>query len=1014
VATDFAYLMVKVGANIAGLQSGLNNARGAVSQFGQSGKKTMDGWVAQNGAMVKATGRNMMLMGTAITAFTGLAIRSFAEMEESMASISTMLDEQTMHLLPEYEEGIRNMAEESGDNLKSLTKGMYDLLSAMIEPTEALGVLEIASKTATAGLSSTATAVDGMTTILNSYGLEASQAGDVADWFFTIIKRGKTTFDELAPSIGKVAPIASSAGVSLEEMGAMMALLTRNGVNTDIAITSLKAVITAFGSAGGEASDVAKELGFEMSASALAENGLAWAMEQVNKASSDQMAVLVGNVRAKLATSVVTQNMTELEEDLMAMTNRSGNMMVAYGKTSVTLKKDMERLGQTFKNVKDEAIARIIPEFQELVVGTKEALQNFREWSRENEELSTTIMKIVTAGGPMLLFFGIFLTQLPALVSGVALAVGGLSSFVAFMTGPWGIVMATAVIAIHKVTKAWVEASIAEAKASQARRDNANQSEDAMDIMIASLEELKTTHSDLTDEEVKAISSRQRWIKGIQDTIVVLKEDGEVTDADAKAIFEWTTKQNLASQELIKSINNRKHKTSVVKESTSAVDDETSALAEAIAKMSEESDKIKELKEQYKALNTQLKEGKVSKEEYSEKMRGLIDVFSGIEGGAQKVLDIMGEIDESDPEIAIKFEIFGMEQYESTQLRIKKINQEIVLEKLQGDERQIQSAKFELENFLFFIDTKIEAEKIKNAEILKDLETNLKAQTELQLNRLKISKDITQEEYDFEVKRLKDKFEIDTKIIDETQKKNFDAYNQEKEAFREKTDVILKKLEEKQRKSKEVGDEAVRNIDREGKAVDALGNEYGDLNKEASVKRGSQLGTVTKATMSSWGDTLNSLIKQSPFGSSISSSSSRTAPAMYTSTPRPTLRSSNQPSQISSVAGADSSSAVEQIQTRRPTYSVKPTLRSAQGGTSFVPSTGEYVLHKGEKVTPSGQNMRDKDTNSGGVTILNIFKEEMIPEIMAKYPGAIINTISSDIANHGVTKKVIMGVIRNA
>ena len=52
-------------------------------------------------------------------------------------------------------------------------------------------------------------------------------------------KRGKLTFAELAANIGKVAPMARAAGMSMEDMMAAIATMTRQGLGTDEASTRL-------------------------------------------------------------------------------------------------------------------------------------------------------------------------------------------------------------------------------------------------------------------------------------------------------------------------------------------------------------------------------------------------------------------------------------------------------------------------------------------------------------------------------------------------------------------------------------------------------------------------------------------------------------------------------------------------------------------------------------------------------------------------------------------------------
>ena len=66
-----------------------------------------------------------------------------------------------------------------------------------------------------------------------------------------------------------VASTAASAGVGLDELGASLAVLTRNGVKTENAVTAVNQIILSFLKPSADASKYARELGFEMSSATL-------------------------------------------------------------------------------------------------------------------------------------------------------------------------------------------------------------------------------------------------------------------------------------------------------------------------------------------------------------------------------------------------------------------------------------------------------------------------------------------------------------------------------------------------------------------------------------------------------------------------------------------------------------------------------------------------------------------------------------------------------------------------
>ena len=55
---------------------------------------------------------------------------------------------------------------------------------------------------------------------LNAYGLESDKAAKLVDGFIQTQNDGKIVVDQYAQQIGRIAPIAAGAGVSIDELNA--------------------------------------------------------------------------------------------------------------------------------------------------------------------------------------------------------------------------------------------------------------------------------------------------------------------------------------------------------------------------------------------------------------------------------------------------------------------------------------------------------------------------------------------------------------------------------------------------------------------------------------------------------------------------------------------------------------------------------------------------------------------------------------------------------------------------
>lgn len=140
-------------------------------------------------------------------------------------------------------ESVRRLAKEGPEGAEGLSKALYQIVSAGYDGVEGLNLLEVATQAAVAGVTDTITAADGLTSAMNAWKIEASEAQSVADSFFTAVRLGKTTFGELAASIALVAPMASTLGVSLDEVNSAVASLTKQGTPTAVALTQIRQIL---------------------------------------------------------------------------------------------------------------------------------------------------------------------------------------------------------------------------------------------------------------------------------------------------------------------------------------------------------------------------------------------------------------------------------------------------------------------------------------------------------------------------------------------------------------------------------------------------------------------------------------------------------------------------------------------------------------------------------------------------------------------------------------------------
>ena len=289
------------------------------------------------------------MIGIAGVYAVGRAIKSFGDFEKGIAAVHTMLRGGDEKYLPQYRRAIESLAVKYGQSTQTLSKGLYDVLSATIPAGQALEVLEVATRGAIGGFTDTAISASLLLTALKAYKIDASKATQVSDALFTAVWRGRMNYEMLAQGFGNVASMAAVLGVSLQETLAAISVITRAGVETDTAIMSLTNILNAIVDPSSEAQAVFKELGIEMNAETLAAEGLYRTLQKVAGLPSDLVFKLFPSMRAKKGVLPALQNMAGYYEDIAFQANNAGAETEAFNKMNDTVAQDLAVSGQAWK-----------------------------------------------------------------------------------------------------------------------------------------------------------------------------------------------------------------------------------------------------------------------------------------------------------------------------------------------------------------------------------------------------------------------------------------------------------------------------------------------------------------------------------------------------------------------------------------------------------------------------------------------------------------------------------------
>lgn len=356
-----------------GASKTLGGIRGA---FGSLTKKAM-GFI---------TPQNLIIAGfTALAAGVVKTVRTLANLQTKMVNVGNLTGASRAEVNKMTEDLVK-LSGKIPQSVDNLAESLFDVVSAGVPAAESIAFLETAGKLATAGVTNTKVAVDGLTSVMNAFGMEASDATMISDKFFAAQQMGKTNIAQLASSIGQVAPIAAGLGVSFDELVSQMSTVTLSGIKTSEAATGLKAVLSNLLKPSEQAAETAKLLRIEFDANAVQSKKLTGVLKDViDKTGGSKVALgqLFGSMEAVNTILALSKNNFEkLNEVQEHVADSSGRMEEAFKENMNTLsvqwqliKNNSIVLGKTLLNWLIPVITKTLGAFNKLFKSTQKGFK---------------------------------------------------------------------------------------------------------------------------------------------------------------------------------------------------------------------------------------------------------------------------------------------------------------------------------------------------------------------------------------------------------------------------------------------------------------------------------------------------------------------------------------------------------------------------------------------------------------------------------------------------------------
>ena len=227
---------------------------------------------------------------TLITAFASLGaidigkqlVRAGAEFENAMARVNAVSKASTTELQAMREEAMK-LGRDTKYTATEAANALEQLVRNGLQPLAAQKALSGTLMLAQSQAISLQEAADIATTAMNGFGKSADELGSINDVLAATASNTATNVLELFEALKVAAPVATAAGISMQETMTALGMLANKGFRGAEAGTGLKQIILALASQTPEAQKVAEKYGFAVDETTLKTKGLIAVLKELSK-----------------------------------------------------------------------------------------------------------------------------------------------------------------------------------------------------------------------------------------------------------------------------------------------------------------------------------------------------------------------------------------------------------------------------------------------------------------------------------------------------------------------------------------------------------------------------------------------------------------------------------------------------------------------------------------------------------------------------------------------------------
>ena len=512
----------------------------------------------KSNSMTTAVGKVMQGTGAAMTKYittpligVGVAAAKVGgDFEEQMSRVKA-ISGATGDTFEQMKQQAIDLGAKTAFSAKESAAGMENLASAGFSAQEIMkampGLLDLAAVSG----GDVALASENTATALRGFGLEASEAGHVADVFARAAADTNAEVGDMGEALKYVAPVANSMGISLEETAAAIGIMSDAGIKGSQAGPTLRGALSRLARPTKAMQDTMDNLGVSFYDADGKMKPLKTQVELLKKA-------FEGLTPEQQQNALVTLYGQESLSGMMALIDKGPDSL---GKLTKSLKDsdgaadDMARTMQDNMNSSIEqmfgafesaaiVIQKILaPSIKKVADAISGLVEKFVSAPESTQKLVVAIGAIAIAIGPVLYALGMVVKAFQTMKVGLGVLGNGISLFkklgsaIGFLTSPVGLVIAAVALLVVGFIYLW------------------NTSEDFRNFWIGLWEGIKSAVSSAVEWIQNAWKSTGEWFNNLWKSI---KEGADnvwttIQEAPGKAA-DWIKNKWTETKEFFSSI----------------------------------------------------------------------------------------------------------------------------------------------------------------------------------------------------------------------------------------------------------------------------------------------------------------------------------------------------------------------------------------------------------------------------------------------------------------------------